>query len=269
MPICFQVPSKLFDPADRCIYCGDEKSERSLEHVIPLSLGGRLRIPKASCEACRLKIHPYETFCTEKMLVKFRRRLKFPSRNKKRWPPNFSVKKYDLDGTDGVDLPIAKFPRILTLPVFQRPRLIVLPTHTEDYLWTTSHRGDMQETFERVGFGSIEVAPYDIEFFARLLAKIAHGFFVAVLNAEYPGFEPILVDLILNGNDDWRDFVGGAQEWPAREKGSLYQLGNGVYTMHDDSKYLAVNIRLFGHWRAPAYEVLVAKRELNAAGIVE
>lgn len=97
-------------------------------------------------------------------------------------------------------------------------------------------------------------------FFARLLAKIAHGFFAAVLTHEHPGFDPLLTELILNGTDNWRDFVGTAQQWPERVEGSLYQLGNGIYTMHDDSKYLAVNIRLFGHWHAPAYEVITAKR---------
>ena len=231
------------------------------EHIIPLSLGGRLRFPKACCEACRLKIHPYETFCTEKMLVKFRRRLNFPSRNKRRWPSSFAVKKHNLDGTSyAINVPIKEFPRILTFPVFQQPRLVYTPTSTEEYLWPAHNDSDLQETYKRTGPGSIEIAPYNIEFFARLLAKIAHGFFVAVLKEEHPDFIPILTNLILNGDDQWRNFVGCYSDWPEREEGSLYRLGNGIYTMHDDSRYLAVHIRLFGHWHAPAYEVIAAKR---------
>jgi hypothetical protein len=195
------------------------------------------------------------------MLVKFRRRLNFPSRNKKRWPANFAVRKYELDGTSGiVEMPRKQYPRILTLPVFQQPKLVYFPVSTEEYLWSAHNLSDLHKTYEQIGPGSFEVAPYDIVLFARLLAKIAHGFFVAVLKMKYPEFDPLLTDLILNGDDNWRDFVGSAKDWPERVEGSLYQLGNDIYTMHDESKYLAVNIRLFGHWRAPAYEVITAKR---------
>lgn len=195
------------------------------------------------------------------MLVRFRRRLDFPSRNKKRWPANFNVKRHKADGKiETIGVPIKIFPRILALPVYQRPNIVEICTHTEEYMWITQNLTDIPKAQELIGSEPIEAAPYDLICFARLLAKIAHGFFIAVLDHEYPGFKPLLKDLILCGADDWRNFVGSAREWPPREDGSLHELGNGIYTMHDSTQYLAVNIRLFGHWGAPAYEVIVAER---------
>jgi hypothetical protein len=47
---------------DRCIYCGSTK-QLSNEHIIPINLGGNYVLYRASCESCRLKIHPIETKC--------------------------------------------------------------------------------------------------------------------------------------------------------------------------------------------------------------
>src|SRR5689334_22057896 len=41
-----------FGPVGKCIYCGDDKSPLSDEHIIPDGLGGNLILVKASCFSC-------------------------------------------------------------------------------------------------------------------------------------------------------------------------------------------------------------------------
>jgi hypothetical protein len=45
------------EPAAQCIYCGTNRTPRTTEHVVPLSIGGRFEIPAASCKACQEKIN--------------------------------------------------------------------------------------------------------------------------------------------------------------------------------------------------------------------
>jgi hypothetical protein len=93
------------------------------------------------------------------------------------------------------------------------------------------------------------------------MAKIAHGIFVAEYRDEFPGFQPVLNDFILYGTGNMRDFVGCDPNWPDRDLGLMYRAHSGVYTMDDDTQYVALRIRLLAHWRTPVYEVIVAKRD--------
>jgi 5-methylcytosine-specific restriction endonuclease McrA len=47
-------PDTVLAPVSACIYCGATEPDTKLtdEHIVPLSLGGTLILPKASCLAC-------------------------------------------------------------------------------------------------------------------------------------------------------------------------------------------------------------------------
>jgi 5-methylcytosine-specific restriction endonuclease McrA len=47
-PIRLKSPSKIYAPKNSCIYCGVSDGKLSDEHIIPLSLGGNMILPKAS-----------------------------------------------------------------------------------------------------------------------------------------------------------------------------------------------------------------------------
>ncbi len=49
------VPTKIYQPVGRCIFCGSEKGTMDDEHIIPFFLGGRLVLPNASCKDCAKK----------------------------------------------------------------------------------------------------------------------------------------------------------------------------------------------------------------------
>lgn len=49
--------SITLSPASQCIYCGVSKGKLTTEHVIPHSMGGRIKLPSASCESCQRLIN--------------------------------------------------------------------------------------------------------------------------------------------------------------------------------------------------------------------
>ena len=146
------------------------------------------------------------------------------------------------------------------MPVYPPPALVHGPSDEDNQLWTMHSRSDMEKSKSIVGGEQFEAAEYDLLHFARMLAKIAHGIFVAEYCDEFPGFQPILREFILHGTGNMRDFVRCASNWPDRNLGLMYRADSGVYTMRDDSQYLAVHIRLLAHWRTPVYEVIVASK---------
>lgn len=51
------MTSVRLNPAGMCIYCGKKRCELTLEHVIPASLSGRIKLPEATCEDCQTIIN--------------------------------------------------------------------------------------------------------------------------------------------------------------------------------------------------------------------
>ena len=61
----FSTLNKKYLPVGKCIYCLAEKYSSSrcqlgLEHIIPESIGGHLRLPDSSCEECERRINTVE-----------------------------------------------------------------------------------------------------------------------------------------------------------------------------------------------------------------
>jgi HNH endonuclease len=106
-------PRRRYSPVGRCIYCGvpaEEAGPRGLgdEHIIPLSLGGTLELPEASCDRCGGETHAFEGFCAGNMLKAARTLLHWKSRKSKR-PKTLKIglsmeKWIDLDVTDILQL---------------------------------------------------------------------------------------------------------------------------------------------------------------------
>jgi hypothetical protein len=64
-------PRRTYSAVDQCIYGGSSASSQvalTNEHIIPLSLGGNLIPPKASCFRCLKHINRFETIMFEAML---------------------------------------------------------------------------------------------------------------------------------------------------------------------------------------------------------
>jgi hypothetical protein len=55
--------ARVFERANRWIYCEDGKPPFTREHVIPRGLGGGIIFPDASCGECQKIINDIETYC--------------------------------------------------------------------------------------------------------------------------------------------------------------------------------------------------------------
>jgi hypothetical protein len=213
-----------YQVVDRCIYCGSTE-QLSDEHIVPINLGGNRVLYKASCENCRLKIHPVETECL-KQFRHIRYRLGIGKRNIKSRPTKVSVQVLvNWDGQEEVKPPgknpnqkwewneisYAEHMTPLYLPRFKLPGL----------MRGLSPRKSARDYFAGHWFHNEPVEsgaepklpmwiPGDIHYLllARMLAKIAHGMAVWTFGLE--GFEPYLTNFIL-GDDVSKAFylVGG------------------------------------------------------------
>jgi hypothetical protein len=72
-------PERKYAAANFCIYCRS-KGSLSDEHVIPLGLGERWILPKASCAACAKSTSQSEKTCLRTMFGPLRMYYNMPSR---------------------------------------------------------------------------------------------------------------------------------------------------------------------------------------------
>jgi hypothetical protein len=127
-------------PAGACIYCGSRNSmgasPLSVEHIVPVGLGGELILPRASCENCASITIRNERFCLRKMLLEVRAQLGLPTGRPGNRPTEFQIGVFDekSDGslpanTDDVDyqwqtVSAAERPIALMLPRFVPPGVL-------------------------------------------------------------------------------------------------------------------------------------------------
>ncbi len=116
-----QLP-RTYDPADVCIYCGSTVA-LSDEHIIPLGLGGRLILPKASCAICREAASKFERTCLRTMYGPLRLLYDLPTRRKGDRPETLLLKVKRTKDHDWEYTPIAqeRFPFLITFPKFDLP----------------------------------------------------------------------------------------------------------------------------------------------------
>ena len=84
-------PDKRYPAVNRCIYCGTDRA-LSDEHIIPLGLGGRWVLPKASCPVCAEKTSAFERTCQRTMFGLLRMYYDLPTRRPKRRPKKIPLK---------------------------------------------------------------------------------------------------------------------------------------------------------------------------------
>src|SRR5689334_18138627 len=77
---------ETFAPVGVCVYCGATQERLTDEHIIPLSLNGKLVLPKASCSACAKVTGRIEEIVTRNMYGTLRLKKNFRSRHKKKRP---------------------------------------------------------------------------------------------------------------------------------------------------------------------------------------
>lgn len=234
----------------KCIYCGGV-DQLTVEHALPLGLGGDLKLKDACCEECRTGIHPFETRFLSNVLgpIRHGRLMKSRRRGKKDLPRGAMVMVKSVDQTTGNlvdntktktfvaadDLPKFSFklPRYL-LP----PYLMMAPTEQQKqrrdtrYIQTCIDRGDACHQGKHLG-GIIDLE-CDEDAICRSLAKIAHSISVGWLGID--GWEQHLCPYIVGG-----DLPGPIENYIG---GQFAFVADGLYERSETENVVRVTIHL-------------------------
>jgi hypothetical protein len=253
--------SKVFTPAGRCVYCGDREPPLTREHIIPQGLGGGLIMHKASCGACQKITRDLETYCLRGLLLPHRLNIglvQHPDELGDTLPLRFKID----DREEVRRVPLEDFPNYLALPQIHRaPGMVCGGTPGEFFRVSFIVWGIEEELRALHESGNaMLVDNFDMNKFARMLAKIAHSLAAAEIGVEH--FDPALPDFILGRAPDLASYLVGAWTEPygaAPPAMPLHQVGLGMQQW--GRRWLAsVRIKLFANQpNAPTYRVIVGE----------
>lgn len=200
------------------MYCGSVDGLTD-EHVIPYALGGTLVLAKSSCRPCAAKTSLYELKVLRGFMSDARLVARLPSRRKKERP---SAKRHSfLDGHNvrrSVELPVTESMGLLHLPIFTDCAYISSQPAVKDCLVcgfdTVRFGEDVSERLKGMGaIGMEDKASIEVSAFARVLAKIAYGYYVAQ-RGVFPRAESPALALALGECDNVSNWIGSAPPLP-------------------------------------------------------
>jgi hypothetical protein len=258
-----------------CIYCLPAKVSNDLteEHIVPLSLGGNLILPDATCPSCRDITAAVTGYCCERIFKSLRVHQEFPSRRRRR-PTELNV----IAGSDPNVAPIrsvsvADHPGFLWLPVFTGAPGILIGSKPGDLfnamaqIWTGTEAEERVAALKKQGFeNALPYAEFELGKFTRLLAIIAHSYAMAHYR-RLGDWRPLLIPLIKGADINAAYLIGGAvppvdSMLPPIGPNSLHQLISDTKVVNN-AEYIIVQIRLFSHLNPlpPIYTLVAGKIE--------
>ena len=252
----------------QCIYCGSTIEPLTTEHIIPFGMYGRLSIPKASCEVCRLETHKFETNVQSKFLRFYRYGIGIPSRKGRKRPATFSVEVKDPENPEArvtEQIPIEYAPRLLCLPVFGEPMFWKNDGKYPDTYWSIWMAQDDVQNLHKFTKKKTSIKfEMHRKSFLRTVCKIAHSYlFGAVKNkGVLKGYSPLLVDYIRFETAEPQYYVGSQIE--AYSKTYDFHTLDVIRLPHGSREYLVVKVRLFAYLepQPPSYYAVTAYRDL-------
>ena len=263
---------RTYAAVGRCIYCGSSEQLQD-EHIIPLGLGGRHVLPKASCRKCGGKTSAFERTCQRTMYGPLRLLYGLPSRRERDRPGALPLKVKRTADSKWEYLQVAqnRYPFLLTFPYLGMPGVMSgESTHDKgpvtDRLWirgaSPSHDFDAlcRQLVADLGVHTImPESKADVEALCRMLAKIAYSFAVAKR-----GGKPIPSRLA--GYATGGDMTGclryiGSRDTDEPPAPTLHDLN----MVHDpEGKLTVVRVRLLARLGSPIYYVVVDDAEERA-----
>jgi hypothetical protein len=262
-----------FPPVGRCIYCGTTKGKLAVEHIIPLSLNGNVKLPRATCRACAEKTGKIEQLCTAEqhgMFFSIRARLAMKSRRGSTKRGTIGTVVLGRDGTRSRktfalnDLPVAIYQ-------WKLPPAGILIGRDPATAITTRKRVTFWQSPDGLGRsfletkGDVDVGKFDPEPFLQLLAKIGYSFAAAALGPQ--ALMPELADLILTKHTRHTDYsyLIGTDEFDEPYSPidlslpTLHRLEDIERTASDGQKFVLVKVHLFQTLGFPEYHVVVRR----------
>lgn len=176
---------------------------------MPQGLGGGPILHKASCEACQKVTRDVETYCLRGLLLSHRLNIglvQHPDELGDMLSLRFKVG----DRQEVRRVPLENFPNYLALPQIHRaPGMVCGGTLGELFRVSFNVWGieDELRALHESG-NAMLVDNFDMNKFARMLAKIAHSLAAAEIGIE--NFDPVLPDFILGRAPDHASYLVGA-----------------------------------------------------------
>lgn len=204
--------TKRYPSIGRCIYCGDASrpDKLTLEHIIPEAIGGELKFLGASCDDCQRRIERYEGRLNGRLFAGVRSLLRIAAKRSK---PRQNVKLLQISENNLASVSYtshANHPGYIILerlnpPIFQSGQPNFSPTREI----TLAVKNITATPTDKPGhvfsdFYAVDEYPD----FTRLLAKIAHSFWIAERGDA--DFFPTLVDFIRGETDNGHNFFIGS-----------------------------------------------------------
>jgi hypothetical protein len=247
-----RIPSK-----GRCIYCGKDDQRLSDEHFLPLSLGGKHVIEKASCPACADTTKKFEQHVARDMWGDARNSYNAPSRRRNTRPTHITLHDPD-DPRRTVRVPYSEYPAPLIFYKMHCAGLLQGLPEDVDISGAWQFVAVMDEIkakgFEqKFGIKLTAKCRHMPESFGRLLAKIGYG---QILCSFDPWeFRPLCLPYILGQKRNVSYIVGGTHDIPEPIPVG-YSLSTAAFGDHNRI-FLVAEIRLYANAHAPVYHVVV------------
>ncbi|MHC1724515.1 MAG: HNH endonuclease [Syntrophobacteraceae bacterium] len=265
-----EQPPRTYSPVDQCIYCGSTAG-LSNEHIIPLGLGGRLVLPKASCAKCGEATSKIERTCLRTMYGALRLLYDLPTRRKGNRPKTLPLKVKRTEEDDWEYTPVEQeiFPFLITFPQFDLPGAITgaveasAPGPVTKRLWIrgASPSNNFMDLLDQLtlNLGVHSIMPEskaDVPSFCSLLAKIGHAFMVA--ETRLLSFSSPLARYATGSDLSHCLYYIGSHPQDEPPSYSLHEL-SFVEPLPDGSR--VVRIRLLARLGTPTYFVVFGKPE--------
>jgi len=260
----------IFDPANICIYCGATEPDTKLttEHIIPLSLGGTMVLPKASCLKCADETKRIEGYAGRHVFQDVRIIHGFPTRRPKERPSHLPLR-------DSFS-PSPKLAPIRLVPAKEHPGMLILvnPEPAGILLRRQPDEGAKWDPWVRQITGRERVDPLlkkgisakiyreiQPDLLLRLFAKIALGVtFASFGGVSLFAFNNMLSGIVLRRDTNPFYLVGGTtaemDEFPTPPNKIIAHRAVVYNKTVNNISYLAIQLQLFAYLGTPIYTVI-------------
>lgn len=247
-----------------CIYCGSREN-LSREHIIPLGLGGKTTLPKASCARCAVITGKVERSVLRGSMWPARALLKMRSRRPEEAPTSKTLTAIREGTEQEVELPLEDYPILLPMSVFEPPGYLtgVSSTNGIQLVGTDvlNFGTTPTEAALRLGADSLKISQLEWPVtFAQMIGKIGYSFAVAELGLEEIKDLGIIASILGEMNEIGR-WVGTLKRDERAIPGLVHRLSLRVI---EPQNIIVSEVQLFADSSGPTYGAVVGRLKTSS-----
>lgn len=250
-----RIPTRGF-----CVYCGASDVRLTDEHVVPLSLGGKHILEKASCDRCANITKKFEQDVARELWGDARKSYDAPSRRKKQRKSHVVLRDPN-NPSRTAKIPYSEYPAAMVFYTMDKAGMLRgLPEFADvsnDWKLVAIHTDAKAKDFEKKwGVPLVSKFRHVPESFARTIAKIAYCNTLCAIDPRE--FDPICLPYILGTKQNLSYIVGAATQNEPRNDGMGYVLStDGLISA--DGMLIVGKVRLIANNDTPTYHVVVGR----------